>query len=48
MQDEVYIKAVFEPICHRMDKETAVMEADFFQQFFIDGCLGIEKIIKGK
>lgn len=45
---EVYIKAVFEPICHRMDKETAIMEAEFFRQFFIDGCLGIEKIIKGE
>ncbi|WP_278321182.1 TetR/AcrR family transcriptional regulator [Lachnotalea glycerini] len=43
---EVYIKAIFEPICHKMDKETAIAEATFFRQFFIDGCLGIEKIIK--
>lgn len=43
---EVYIKAIFEPICHKMDKETAIAEAAFFRQFFIDGCLGIEKIIK--
>lgn len=45
---EVYITAIFEPICHRMDRETAIMEAGFFRQFFIDGCLGIEKIIKGE
>ncbi len=45
---EVYITAIFEPIRHKMDKETAIAEAGFFRQFFIDGCLGIEKIIKDK
>lgn len=44
---QVYITAIFDPIFHKMDKETAIAEADFFRQFFIDGCLGIERIIKG-
>ena len=44
---EVYITAIFEPVLHKRNKEMAITEASFFRQFFIDGCLGIEKIIKG-
>lgn len=45
---EVYITAIFEPIFHKMDKATAIKDAGFFRQFFVDGCLGIERIIKGE
>lgn len=45
---EVYIRAIFEPVYHKMDKQTAMIEAEFIRRFFMDGCLGIERIIKGE
>jgi len=42
---ESYIAAMFEPIRHRMPKTEALQHIRFAEQFFIDGWLGVERLI---
>ncbi|MFV0362029.1 MAG: TetR/AcrR family transcriptional regulator [Suipraeoptans sp.] len=45
---EAYVVVLFEPIKHRMSKREALQSIRFIEQFFIDGWLGVERIIIGR